>query len=184
MKYISSPSLPLHWRYFATETSTEHSYAVKPASSTFAGNSCRPFAKMHFKNLAALVSTYGILAYAIPLPSTASVAASAIPPVGSTLPGASTPVPACTQASPCKGSVSYYTPSGFGACGQSNSPSDPVISLSSKMMGSLSDGNPKNPLCGQRVTVKSINGGNTVTATVVDKCLSCVWCNCVTLLTC
>lgn len=85
-----------------------------------------------------------------------------------TLPGATAPN-SCTQSSPCSGDITTYDPSvGSGACGGLvYQPTDNVIAIAYGMMGTLSSGTEKIPLCGRYIKIEN-------PAMVVDKCMGCV----------
>lgn len=75
---------------------------------------------------------------------------------------------ACSKSSPCSGDVTFYdtatTSTNPSSCGTTNDgSSENVLALPVGLMG---EGD-----CGKTVTVKY--GGNTVTGTVVDKCMGC-----------
>ncbi|KAI8971686.1 RlpA-like double-psi beta-barrel-protein domain-containing protein-containing protein [Mycotypha africana] len=65
------------------------------------------------------------------------------------------------------GDATYYSV-GLGSCGHTNSDSEMVAALSSKLMGSGSKGS----YCGESITVES-ESGKSVTVKVVDTCPSC-----------
>lgn len=68
----------------------------------------------------------------------------------------------------CQGDVTHWD-GGLGACGWNvNTDSDLQIALPFEFMGSLSNGN---PYCGRSVTLYNPSTGNTVSASVGDKCM-------------
>jgi len=88
-----------------------------------------------------------------------------------TLPGATVPDGPCTPESPCNGTMTYYTP-GLGACGVTSTVDDMIVAVPVQQMGSLSNGEVMNALCGRKVVITG-PCGKTATATVVDKCQDC-----------
>jgi len=62
---------------------------------------------------------------------------------------------------------------GIGSCGQSLPDSQSFVAINQQIMGSLSSGNPPNPLCGKSVTVKNTKTGKSTTGTVADTCPGC-----------
>lgn len=92
-----------------------------------------------------------------------------------TLPGAATSDD-CSQSFPCSGDITNYDPSvGNNACGDRvYQPTDSVIAIAYGMMGTLSSGTEKNPLCGRYVQIENPANGKTARGMVVDKCMGCV----------
>ena len=92
-----------------------------------------------------------------------------------TLPGATTS-DGCTQSFPCSGDITNYDPSvGNNACGNTvYQPTDSVLAIAYGMMGTLSSGTEKNPLCGRCVQIENPANGKTARGMVVDKCMGCV----------
>jgi hypothetical protein len=92
-----------------------------------------------------------------------------------TLPGATTS-DGCSQSFPCSGDITNYDPStGNNACGDPvYQPTDSVIAIAYGMMGTLSSGTEKNPLCGRYVQIENPANGKTARGMVVDKCMGCV----------
>jgi hypothetical protein len=86
----------------------------------------------------------------------------------------------CTESSPCGiendpgAEATYYSMAGgTGACGQSLPDSAMFVAVNSQIMGTLSSGEPPNPLCGKTVVVKNHATGKTAQGTVQDKCPGC-----------
>ncbi|MCJ1475278.1 DNA-directed RNA polymerase II subunit RPB1 [Lambiella insularis] len=85
----------------------------------------------------------------------------------------------CTPGSPCSGDMTFYNPSmGAGACGPAPNgyvfqDSDPVVAVAVNMMGSESNGDVLNPLCGRYLSITNPATGKSNTAMVVDKCYGC-----------
>lgn len=123
-------------------------------------------------------------AYQAPAPSSAPVASSSSP-----APAAPVPSPAATNAASsgqdvtgsssascegtsnaCSGDITHWD-GGLGACGWNvNTNSDMQIALPYGFMGTQSNGN---PYCGRSLTIKNPTTGQTVQATVGDKCMGC-----------
>lgn len=127
-----------------------------------------------------VLSSLGALASAIALP--ASAASSTCP----TFPGLTNPLVGasesfcCTAAAPCGtpqaagAEASFYSMAGgTGACGQSLPDSAMFVAVPAQIMGSLSSGQPANPLCGLSVMVKNTQTGQVAQGTVQDKCPGC-----------
>ncbi|KAI0139237.1 RlpA-like double-psi beta-barrel-protein domain-containing protein-containing protein [Pestalotiopsis sp. NC0098] len=75
------------------------------------------------------------------------------------------------------GDLTYYAP-GLGACGETSTSSDDIVSVSHIIFDAASTGsNPNaNPLCGKKIRIERANGsgGNSsVDVTVVDRCTGC-----------
>lgn len=74
------------------------------------------------------------------------------------------------QGDACQGDITYYE-GGLGACGWNvNTNSDMQIALPYEFMGTQSNGN---PYCGKSLTIMNPTTGQTVQATVGDKCMGC-----------
>lgn len=70
----------------------------------------------------------------------------------------------------CVGDITHYD-GGLGACGWNvNTATDMQIALPYAFMGEQSNGN---PYCGKSLTIKNPTTGQTVQATVGDKCMGC-----------
>lgn len=70
------------------------------------------------------------------------------------------------------GDLTYYEV-GLGACGETNTASQPVVAISHAMFDAYSTGNPNtNPLCGKTISITG-KDGNKYKATVVDRCPGC-----------
>jgi len=71
------------------------------------------------------------------------------------------------------GTATYYAV-GMGSCGIESSDSQDVVALSHVIMTEQGASNPNaNPLCGRKITIKHVDSGKTVQATVVDTCPGC-----------
>lgn len=74
------------------------------------------------------------------------------------------------QGQACQGDITYYE-GGLGACGWNvNTASDMQIALPYEFMGTQSNGN---PYCGKSLTIMNPTTGQTIQATVGDKCMGC-----------
>lgn len=74
------------------------------------------------------------------------------------------------EGSGCTGDITHYD-GGLGACGWNvNTATDFQIALPVGLMGAQSNGN---PYCGKSLTIKNPTTGQTVQATVGDKCMGC-----------
>jgi hypothetical protein len=83
--------------------------------------------------------------------------------------GGGSPTGECSEGSPCHGDITFYQ-AGLGACGITNDGSvDHIVALAHDFMGEQSNGN---PFCGKTVTIN--HNGQTIQATVQDKCMGCV----------
>ncbi|OAA68152.1 expansin family protein [Niveomyces insectorum RCEF 264] len=77
-----------------------------------------------------------------------------------------------TPADSYTGDMTYYA-LGLGACGVDNSGQDMsanIVAMNSAQMGAQSN---DNPMCGKTITIQA--NGNTVTATIMDKCPTCAY---------
>ncbi|KAK5946462.1 hypothetical protein PMZ80_000605 [Knufia obscura] len=76
----------------------------------------------------------------------------------------------CSPGAPCSGDITHWD-GGLGACGWNvDSNADMQIAMPVGMMGAQSNGN---PYCGKSLTIKNPDNGQTVQATVGDKCMGC-----------
>ncbi|MCJ1238273.1 Mucin-13 [Varicellaria rhodocarpa] len=92
---------------------------------------------------------------------------------GSFLPGA-TVSDLCTLDQPCVGKITFYNVAqGTGACGEMHQNTELVVAVAAGMMGSLSSGTDRNPLCDRTISITDPSTKITQTATVVDKCPGC-----------
>ncbi|KAI0044386.1 hypothetical protein FA95DRAFT_1608609 [Auriscalpium vulgare] len=72
------------------------------------------------------------------------------------------------------GQGTYFTP-GLGACGRSNTDADSIVAVSTQVFDNFpgAGANPNdNPICGRTLTATS--GDNSVTVTIVDRCVECL----------
>ncbi|KAG8163683.1 hypothetical protein KVR01_006980 [Diaporthe batatas] len=67
------------------------------------------------------------------------------------------------------GKMTHYTP-GQGSCGKTNTENDLVVAISQSIYGTYANPN-ASPMCAKSASIKC--GGKTITAAVVDKCMSC-----------
>ncbi|KAF6811621.1 hypothetical protein CSOJ01_05605 [Colletotrichum sojae] len=72
------------------------------------------------------------------------------------------------------GDLTYYDV-GLGACGNTNSDDDMIVSVSHYLWDDVQEGgNPNNnPLCGRKIRVRRDDGEGSVDVTVVDRCTGC-----------
>ena len=84
---------------------------------------------------------------------------------------ASKPTPSSSNG-PYFGDITWFTP-GLGACGDTSTDSDHIVSLAEDMWGSSDAGNPnENPVCNKSITISYKE--RTAHAVIKDKCGGCV----------
>lgn len=119
-------------------------------------------------HVALVVDTVTTPIYVPPTTTTAPVQVTTAPSSLAPAPSSPSSGASCTARSPCVGFLTYYI-AGVGACGvTSDGNSELVVALPFGLMDTLSN---DNPYCGKTITIE--HNGQSIVATVVDKCMGC-----------
>lgn len=149
----------------APESSPAAASPEAPAPSS-AGNAPAAFAE---QAAPPAEPTTAVVSSAAPVASSAAAPASSAAPQAKAAGSSSGSGPCEGPGSGCSGDGTHWD-GGLGACGWNvDTASDLSIALPVGLMGAQSNGN---PYCGRSVSIKGSNG-QTVSATVGDKCMGC-----------
>ncbi|KAF8188929.1 RlpA-like double-psi beta-barrel-protein domain-containing protein-containing protein [Mycena galopus ATCC 62051] len=93
--------------------------------------------------------------------------------ISSTFFGLAYSAPLQSRATTFTGNGTFFQP-GLGACGKTNTANDLIVAVGHGEFDAFPGAGPNpttNPICGKKI--KATSGGNSVTVTVVDRCVSC-----------
>lgn len=163
---------------FNEPTSTQAAPAVPTPSSSEAASSAPQTTTIQVASVSAPAPVVTPSPTSVAAPEVTTPAVASAPAVVSAVAGTSSAAPSssggssngeCSSGTPCSGDITFYQ-AGLGACGETTDGStDKVVALPHEFMGEQSNGN---PFCGKTVTINY--KGQSVQATVVDKCMGCV----------